>query len=305
MTRVCNHCGGTAFREHRSTERRFGDPYPVLSYACIPCAKVRNNARYARLSADPEWVAARLAKKREYARRKGVRPREELCALAIRKRVFADMLSTWERASRVIVRRSSGSHLWWRRVATRFAAKFGGTVGAAQYRLRYHHDPEFRAKQLERLHKRNAMRDHAIEMASDGTLDGASIKALFAAAKVCPHCPTIMGSRDKTLDHVVPISQGGAHSIANVMVICRACNTSKAGRTLEQWRRGEAFKRGDGQGLRPKVVESEASHARRIARGIAAQEENNRRVRSPEWKEQCARWRAEAEASGKWQWNAA
>jgi len=201
-------------------------------------------------------------------------------------------------------RRLSPERLFWKRVATRFARRFGGTMEAARYRLRYHHDPEFRAKQVERLHRRNAMRDHAVEMASDGTLDGATIKGLFAAAKACPHCSTTMGSRDKTLDHVVPISQGGAHSTTNVMVICRACNTSKAGRTLEQWRRGDAFRRGDGKGLRPKIVESEASRARRIARGVAAQQENNRRMRSPEWKEQCRVWREQAERDGKWQWRA-
>lgn len=39
-----------------------------------------------------------------------------------------------------------------------------------------------------------------------------------------------------TLDHIVPISQGGGHTRANLQCACRDCNSKKAGRTLGQLR---------------------------------------------------------------------
>lgn len=38
-------------------------------------------------------------------------------------------------------------------------------------------------------------------------------------------------TRDLTLDHVMPRSQGGAHSWNNVVSACKSCNHRKAGRT--------------------------------------------------------------------------
>lgn len=38
----------------------------------------------------------------------------------------------------------------------------------------------------------------------------------------------------ENIDHVIPRSQGGAHSWDNVVAACRRCNTKKGGRTPEQ-----------------------------------------------------------------------
>lgn len=39
-----------------------------------------------------------------------------------------------------------------------------------------------------------------------------------------------------TLDHVIPRSQGGSDEPQNLVPACRSCNSSKGGRTPEQWR---------------------------------------------------------------------
>lgn len=39
-----------------------------------------------------------------------------------------------------------------------------------------------------------------------------------------------------TLDHVIPRCQGGSDEVANLVPCCRVCNSSKGGRTPEQWR---------------------------------------------------------------------
>lgn len=49
----------------------------------------------------------------------------------------------------------------------------------------------------------------------------------------CAYC----GSNDKiTLDHIVPINRGGAHSIGNLAPACEHCNKSKSDKLLVEWK---------------------------------------------------------------------
>jgi 5-methylcytosine-specific restriction endonuclease McrA len=50
-----------------------------------------------------------------------------------------------------------------------------------------------------------------------------------AAASRCPLCRVRLIDEpyrpaSKELDHILPLNQGGAHSIWNVRIICRSCN---------------------------------------------------------------------------------
>src|SRR5690606_31410640 len=38
-----------------------------------------------------------------------------------------------------------------------------------------------------------------------------------------------------TIDHVVPVARGGAHVWSNVVLACRACNSSKRDLLLDEW----------------------------------------------------------------------
>lgn len=38
-----------------------------------------------------------------------------------------------------------------------------------------------------------------------------------------------------TIDHVIPLSRGGKHSVSNVVPACRHCNNVKYAKTPEQW----------------------------------------------------------------------
>ena len=78
-------------------------------------------------------------------------------------------------------------------------------------------------------------RKELINEATDHTLDGENIQRLFASFRKCPVCKEEMKSEDKTLDHIVPLSKGGAHSIYNSIIICRSCNSSKNAKDLEDW----------------------------------------------------------------------
>jgi len=42
-------------------------------------------------------------------------------------------------------------------------------------------------------------------------------------------------NKNQSLDHIVPISRGGSHSIGNIMTLCKNCNASKGNKYLVQW----------------------------------------------------------------------
>ncbi|MFH8926386.1 HNH endonuclease [Streptomyces pristinaespiralis] len=49
----------------------------------------------------------------------------------------------------------------------------------------------------------------------------------------CPFC----GKRaELTMDHVIPLSKGGRHSIGNIFPICGSCNSSKSNTFLAVWK---------------------------------------------------------------------
>lgn len=43
-------------------------------------------------------------------------------------------------------------------------------------------------------------------------------------------------NKRKTLDHVIPLSRGGDHTIENLVPACISCNCRKGFKTLEEWK---------------------------------------------------------------------
>jgi len=39
----------------------------------------------------------------------------------------------------------------------------------------------------------------------------------------------------RELDHVIPLSRGGAHALSNLVAACHRCNHQKRDRTLAEW----------------------------------------------------------------------
>lgn len=51
----------------------------------------------------------------------------------------------------------------------------------------------------------------------------------------CYYCAKPLTRAEATMDHVVPLTQGGASTPGNVVVACKACNTAKGGLTAVEW----------------------------------------------------------------------
>ena len=49
----------------------------------------------------------------------------------------------------------------------------------------------------------------------------------------CFYC----GGKGGSIDHVIPVSKGGAHSIGNLVSSCRTCNSSKGNKFITQWKK--------------------------------------------------------------------
>lgn len=53
----------------------------------------------------------------------------------------------------------------------------------------------------------------------------------FLKMKLCRYCHA---TEDLTIDHKIPIIQGGTHEVSNLQCLCRNCNTLKGGMSHRQ-----------------------------------------------------------------------
>lgn len=109
----------------------------------------------------------------------------------------------------------------------------GLKLDTIEYRVRYARDPEFRDRERKRTSGKRW--GNRADGRDDGSLTAPVIRQLFAKARKCPYCWQPMHSRDKSLDHMEPLSRGGWHSLANVRVCCLRCNSRKGDTPYREW----------------------------------------------------------------------
>lgn len=96
-----------------------------------------------------------------------------------------------------------------------------------KWSVRYRADLEFNAKEKARLYEKKMRRLHGIRIGNDGT----PLPAQLINAKSCLYCGEKFNDQCKpTLDHMIPLIKGGLHSMSNLVVCCRSCNSRKGKR---------------------------------------------------------------------------
>ena len=96
----------------------------------------------------------------------------------------------------------------------------------AAYKKAYNETPEGRLRIKNSRHKYKA----AVVSSSDGTVTTESLQNLSTLQEhSCYYCTSPIDTSLSTthLDHFIPISKGGAHSITNIVWSCSTCNLSK------------------------------------------------------------------------------
>lgn len=119
---------------------------------------------------------------------------------------------------------------------TRLAAKLdsravAASKGAAASTLELKQDPERYAAALSRWRAKSLKRKTGQVMRSDGT----ATSAVILGGKRCLYCDCSLHDKNRTHDHMRPLSRGGVHSAANIAPCCHDCNSRKGAQGFEQW----------------------------------------------------------------------
>jgi 5-methylcytosine-specific restriction endonuclease McrA len=104
---------------------------------------------------------------------------------------------------------------------------------SVQYSVKYNTNPAFRAN--EKAKTAGQKKKRGVLVSPDGSLTPQVIRRLFATTSTCPYCQKLLSSRGKELDHLTPVSRGGTHTLGNVTVCCKSCNSRKRNKPLVAW----------------------------------------------------------------------
>lgn len=55
---------------------------------------------------------------------------------------------------------------------------------------------------------------------------------LFQESRICRYCGKDTPLKERTIDHMQPLSRGGCHSVMNLALACKECNQRKGNKTL-------------------------------------------------------------------------
>lgn len=105
----------------------------------------------------------------------------------------------------------------------------------ANWWLRYQINPDLRLYIRQKSKRRKAVIRDSVAV----QLSGAQISQRFRQFDyLCAYCGA---TGDLHIEHVVPISNGGSHSIGNIVPSCPRCNYSKHAHEVESWYQAQPF----------------------------------------------------------------
>jgi 5-methylcytosine-specific restriction endonuclease McrA len=196
-------------------------------------AKLKNKAIAERIKADPVYAAQVHKQRREYKRqlrrRQGAKP---LAPLELRQMQNAICNAGKQPSVAKLV--MDEQRRYWREHPDVYA-QFDRERKRLYHQWRQMTDPEYRLYHRQKSKRRKAqMRNSTAHQ-----LSGKHVRRRFAEFKHrCAYCGA---DGDLHIEHVDPISKGGAHVLSNIVPACKACNYSKHTYEVERWYRAQPF----------------------------------------------------------------
>ena len=84
------------------------------------------------------------------------------------------------------------------------------------------------------VHRATWQRRHARIKGNGGSFTSQELRHMrLTQGGFCPYCQE--HHPHLSIDHIIPLKQGGRHEAANICLVCRRCNSSKGNRTPDQW----------------------------------------------------------------------
>lgn len=111
-------------------------------------------------------------------------------------------------------------------------------VSLARYHERMKTDEAFRMA----VRHRSKTRKARLRRAHVGDTSGRKIRERFALfGDACAYCGCPGSAERLQIEHIIPISRGGPHAMANIVPACKRCNDSKYVSEVESWYRSQPF----------------------------------------------------------------
>lgn len=230
--RVCRSCSEGKPGSEFYIDKRRGS----LRSECRSCQNRRSSCNKA--VNPPSLERRKEYKRRECAKRRFARAPSVLArAEALRQK--AEINQARVAARTAWIEWLARAPDWW--LAARTNLRRGQAVDRA--RARYSSDPVRERDRVRRYKHANpdkvqawqGKRGRQAAQRNDRTLTASIIKQLFADAKTCPYDGGRLAGRATALDHIIALTNGGAHSLVNVVVCCDDCNHRKLGRPFDVW----------------------------------------------------------------------
>jgi len=90
---------------------------------------------------------------------------------------------------------------------------------------------DWRNRNRKTLHEQLHRRRVRLQKGSIFAISKKDLKKLYSSN--CVNCGT---HENISLDHIIPISRGGRHSVGNLQAMCRSCNSSKRDKLMVEFR---------------------------------------------------------------------
>jgi 5-methylcytosine-specific restriction endonuclease McrA len=199
----------------RVRERRdAGELPPPPNYYAMPGAKERYRDNTAK------WRAANPEKAREIGRRADTKRKVSKNAARVVKRLAN--VEQHRENERIKAKRFRERNPDW---ARQWALANPERVKAVKLRQK------LSGKTVEHDNRRR------MRKANNGVEDCSSRVRLLRLVPFCNYCfGLIPNGKVPTIDHVVPLARGGAHSPSNLVAACLSCNVSKGAKLLTEWK---------------------------------------------------------------------